>query len=78
MADAYVGRDADGRDDRVLEAFWAVTCLDGPVIGDVDAAPSARAPRPWRVAPRMGAFIVNNSLPCSVWPVPAARGRRAA
>ena len=22
------------------------------------------------VAPRIGAFIVNNSLPCSVWPVP--------
>jgi len=32
------------------------------------------------VAPRFGAFIVNNSLPCSVWPVPpvAAPGRLAA
>ena len=25
---------------------------------------------PVEVAPRLGAFIVNNSLPCSVWPVP--------
>ncbi len=30
-----------------------------------------------REAPRLGAFVVNNSLPCSVWPVPpvAAPGR---
>jgi hypothetical protein len=31
-------------------------------------------------APRLGAFIVNNSLPCSVWPVPplAPAGRLTA
>lgn len=79
MADAYVGRDANGRDDRVLEAFWAVTCLDGPVIGDVDAA-RALERRAVTAAPRLGAFIVNNSLPCSVWPVPpiAAPGQLTA
>ncbi len=69
LADAFVGRDGEGRDDHVLEAFWAVTCLDGPVVGDVAAATALEA-RAVAVAPRLGAFIVNNSLPCSVWPVP--------
>jgi len=78
-ADAFVGRDGAGRDDHALEAFWAVSCLDGPAIGDVDAAAALEA-EAIAVAPRFGAFIVNNSLPCSVWPVPpvAAPGRLAA
>jgi pimeloyl-ACP methyl ester carboxylesterase len=68
-ADSFVGRAGNGRDDHALEAFWAVTCLDGPVVAGVDAA--ARLERQAvAVAPRLGAFIVNNSLPCSVWPVP--------
>lgn len=68
-ADAYVGRTDGGGDDHVLESFWAVTCLDGPVVTGLDAAASLEA-RAVAVAPRIGAFIVNNSLPCSVWPVP--------
>ena len=36
LADAFEGRGSDGRDDGALEAFWAITCRDGPVIGDVD------------------------------------------
>ena len=72
LADAFVGRDGEGRDDHALEAFWAVTCLDGPVVGDVAAA-AALEHRAVAVAPRIGAFIVNNSLPCSVWPVPPSR-----
>jgi pimeloyl-ACP methyl ester carboxylesterase len=79
LADSFVGRDADGHDDHALEAFWAVSCLDGPVIGGIDAAAALEA-RAVTVAPRLGAFVVNNSLPCSVWPVPpvAAPGRLAA
>ena len=69
LADAFVGRDTDGRDDHALEAFWAVTCRDGPVVGGVGAA-AALETRAVAAAPRLGAFIVNNSLPCSVWPVP--------
>jgi len=68
-ADAFVGRTDDGGDDHALESFWAVTCLDGPVIAGADAA-AAVEERAVEIAPRMGAFIVNNSLPCSVWPVP--------
>jgi pimeloyl-ACP methyl ester carboxylesterase len=67
-ADTFVGRDAQGHDDHVLEAFWAVTCLDGPVVAGVDAAADLERAAV-AVAPRLGAFIVNNSLPCSVWPV---------
>jgi pimeloyl-ACP methyl ester carboxylesterase len=79
LADAFVGRGTDGRDDHALEAFWAVSCRDGPVIGGVDAA-AALETRVVSVAPRLGAFIVNNSLPCSVWPVPplAPSGRLTA
>jgi pimeloyl-ACP methyl ester carboxylesterase len=69
QADAFVGRDGAGRDDHALEAFWAVSCLDGPSIGGIDAAARLEQ-QAIAVAPRMGAFIVNNSLPCSVWPVP--------
>lgn len=69
-ADAFVGRADDGGDDHVLESFWAVSCLDGPVVRGVDAA-AALEREAVDVAPRLGAFIVNNSLPCSVWPVSA-------
>jgi pimeloyl-ACP methyl ester carboxylesterase len=68
-ADAFVGRTDEGGDDHVLESFWAVTCLDGPVVAGVDAAAELEQ-QAIAIAPRMGAFIVNNSLPCSLWPVP--------
>jgi len=69
VADSFVGRDAEGRDDHALEAFWAVSCLDGPVVTGFDAARGLEV-RAIAIAPRLGAFIANNSLPCSVWPVP--------
>jgi pimeloyl-ACP methyl ester carboxylesterase len=68
-ADAFTGRESDGGDDHAFEAFWAVSCLDGPPVGDVDAA-RALEHEAVTVAPRLGALIVNLSLPCSVWPVP--------
>jgi pimeloyl-ACP methyl ester carboxylesterase len=67
-ADSFVGRSDDGRDDHALESFWAVTCLDGPVVKSVEAAADLER-RAVALAPRLGAFVVNNSLPCSVWPV---------
>ncbi len=68
-ADAFVGRDAAGRSDHAAEAFWAISCLDGPALGDVKAA-AVLETRAVAIAPRLGAFIVNFSLPCSVWAVP--------
>jgi pimeloyl-ACP methyl ester carboxylesterase len=72
VADAYEGRRSDGRDDGALEAFWAITCRDGPVIGDATATADLEAEAAL-VAPRLGPFIVNNSLACSVWPQPALK-----
>jgi pimeloyl-ACP methyl ester carboxylesterase len=69
IADAYVGRDSSGRDDDELEAFWAISCLDGPDLPNLEAARRVEA-EAVRVAPRLGAFVVNNGLACSVWPVP--------
>jgi len=69
VSDAYEGRGADGRDDGALEAFWAITCRDGPVVGDV-ATTEALATEAARIAPRLGAYIVNTSMACAVWPVP--------
>jgi len=69
VADSYEGRGADGHDDGALEAFWAITCRDGPVVGDV-ATTEALAAEAARIAPRLGPYIVNTSMACAVWPVP--------
>jgi hypothetical protein len=70
-ADAFVDRESAGTRHQSLDAFWAITCLDGPPVGDVTAAARLEA-RATRAAPRLGAFLVNFSLPCSMWPVPPA------
>jgi hypothetical protein len=74
IADQFVGRDPNGGDDDTVEAFWAISCLDGPLVADVaemtaiETAVRARAPR-------LGGFVVNFSLACALWP---ARGEEAA
>ena len=68
-ADAFVGRGADGMEHAALDAFWAISCLDGPPVGDVAAA-ERLAVRADEVAPHVGSFLVNFSLACSLWPVP--------
>jgi hypothetical protein len=69
LADTFVGRQAGGSDDNSLEAFWAISCRDGPVVGDFATTERVEA-EAFRLSPRLGPFIVNFSLPCSVWPVP--------
>ena len=69
MADGFVGRTASGMEHDALDAFWAISCLDGPLVGDVDAAARLQA-LATQAAPRLGAFLVNFSLACSIWPVP--------
>jgi len=70
-ADAFVDRESAGTRHQALDAFWAITCLDGPPVGDIAAAARLEV-RAARTAPRLGAFLVNFSLPCSMWPVPPA------
>ena len=57
---------------HALEAFWAVTCLDGPVIGDVDAAAALESARhrAWRRASA-------RSSPTTACPVRCGRSRRS-
>jgi pimeloyl-ACP methyl ester carboxylesterase len=68
-ADNFTGREAGGGGHQALDAFWAISCLDGPIVGNLDAAARLEA-RARDVAPRFGAFLVNFSLACSMWPVP--------
>jgi hypothetical protein len=69
-ADFYTGRDADGRYDDVQEAFLAIGCVDGPSLGGVEGL-RAIEDQAATVAPRLGRSIVNASMPCAFWPVPA-------
>lgn len=69
LADNFVGREASGMQHDALDAFWAISCLDGPLVGDLDVAARLQA-QATEAAPRLGAFLVNFSLACSIWPVP--------
>jgi pimeloyl-ACP methyl ester carboxylesterase len=74
-ADGFVGRGANGIQHDALDAFWAISCLDGPIVGDLTAAEQLQA-RAEQLAPRVGGFLVNFSLACSMWPVaPVTPGR---
>ncbi len=66
LAHAFEGS-ADGGAGS-LASFWAISCLDGPPAPDVVGAARLEA-QAAAVAPRLGAFVANASLICSVWPV---------
>lgn len=69
LSDSYTERNPDGSYGDIQEAFLAISCADGPPVGTVaDVARIEAAAR--EVAPRTGASIVNNSLPCALWPFP--------
>jgi pimeloyl-ACP methyl ester carboxylesterase len=67
-ADDYMWRRADGTTSHALDAFWAISCLDGPPPGPFGSVGLERLAS--LSAPRLGAFVANNSVICSVWPVP--------
>jgi pimeloyl-ACP methyl ester carboxylesterase len=66
-ADAFTWRRADGGQAHALDAFWAISCLDGPAPGPLGSTGLERLAS--LSAPRIGAFVANNSVICSVWPV---------
>ena len=80
-ADFYTGREGDAAYLDTQEAFIAISCADGPPVGDAtdfQAIEEAAAD----AAPRLGRTIVNGSLPCAFWPfepsqVPSLRARGA-
>lgn len=68
-SDKYTERHADGTYDQIQSAFLAIGCLDGPDLGGL-AGLRAIEEQAALVAPRVGRSVVNNSLPCAIWPVP--------
>jgi pimeloyl-ACP methyl ester carboxylesterase len=69
-ADLYTGRSDNGTYNDLQESFLAIGCADGPPIGGVDGL-RAIEEEAAEVAPRLGRSVVNNSLACAFWPVPA-------
>jgi hypothetical protein len=72
LSDPYRGRNADGTYSNALDAYFAVTCLDWPASRDVRDY-TALATQLRKVAPRLGAMLAYNDLPCAYWPTPASR-----
>ncbi|SMH46257.1 alpha/beta hydrolase fold [Rathayibacter oskolensis] len=67
-ADAYNGRDADGRySDNATEAFLAINCVDYAYDGDV-AAMRADAAELEEAAPTIGRYMAYGDILCSEWP----------
>ena len=70
FADTYTGREPGGGYADDLEAFFAVSCLDGPPIGDPDAVLRA-GEAIGRESPRFGEATALLGMECATWPVPA-------
>lgn len=70
LADAYTQRSPSGAYGTIQDAFFAVSCLDGPSVGSVDDV-RALYDQAGAVAPRLGPGIVSNALVCAQWPVAA-------
>lgn len=66
-ADDYVGRRGNGEYDPSWGAFLAISCLDGPSLGDA-AALAAASERAAAAAPEFGAASVGLGTPCASWP----------
>jgi pimeloyl-ACP methyl ester carboxylesterase len=71
LSDEYTGRNRDGTYDAISNAFLGIGCADGPPISGL-AAMRQIEDRAAVAAPRLGRSIVNNSLPCALWPVQPA------
>jgi pimeloyl-ACP methyl ester carboxylesterase len=69
-ADAYTGRGDDGTYDDLQAAFIGIGCADGPPVGDA-AGLREMEEAAVEEAPRVGASVVNNSMACAFWPIPA-------
>jgi hypothetical protein len=70
QSDVYTGRHADGTYDQSQDAFLAIGCLDGPDLGGLAGLRTIEE-QAAQAAPRVGRSVVNNSLACALWPVPA-------
>lgn len=69
LSDAYTGRLGEGRYSNDNEAFFAISCMDAPLIARAEGFP-ALAVELAHEAPRFGATNLWLGLPCAYWPVP--------
>lgn len=73
LADRYNDREASGKySSNIAEAYWAVTCLDYPMLTDPAKIAQRRADIR-SVAPTLGPFMDYDPLPCADWPAPVTR-----
>ncbi len=77
MMDDRVSRSPNGTyQDNGNEAFYAVSCLDRPAVGDADHA--AGLAREWvKEAPVFGPYLAWGNLPCWQWPFGAGTAQAA-
>ena len=68
LSDSYTGRLRDGRYDNDNEVFFAISCIDAPLVGRAEQF-AALAKALGRVAPHFGATTLWLGLPCAYWPV---------
>jgi pimeloyl-ACP methyl ester carboxylesterase len=68
LSDEYTGRHPDGTYDPLLQSYMAISCVDGPRIGDANAFRAAE-PKLRAAAPRFGVAELNQYLACAYWPV---------
>ena len=69
LADSYADRNPGGEySGNIMEAIYAVNCLDKPAIGDV-AELRREAEESLAVAPTWGPYIVWSQATCGVWPL---------
>ena len=74
LADQYAQRNQNGAyAGNLLEAFYAISCLDNPDSSD-PAVYAQRAADNATVAPTWGPFLAWGALACGQWPVKAAEG----
>ncbi len=72
LGDPLRGRNPDGSYSNLMDAYYAVTCLDWPASRD-PAAYSKLATQFTKVAPRVGRLLAFNDIECAYWPTPAVR-----
>ena len=72
LGDPLRGRNPDGSYSNLVDAYYAVTCLDWPAPRN-PAVYSALATRFTPVAPRVGRLLAFNDVDCAYWPTPPER-----
>ncbi len=69
LADQYNRRSPDGTYNNVIDANWAINCLDLPSSRDLGHYKTL-AEEFTAVAPRLGSLLAYSSMLCAIWPIP--------